>query len=98
MKKKYSSFFSTKRDIPELIPEPENRVEGIYPWLEELESSLEETDPVPRKMDKNLPQKLNKDKDKSDKKVRELERKIRISVAVKKRYGCQTPSTEWEHT
>ena len=54
MKKKYSSFFSTKRDIPELIPEPENRVEGIYPWLEELECSLEETDPVLRNMDANL--------------------------------------------
>ena len=29
MKKKYSLFFSNRRDIPELEPEPENSVEGM---------------------------------------------------------------------
>ena len=29
LKKKYLSFFSTRRDIPEPVPDPENRVEGI---------------------------------------------------------------------
>ena len=47
LKKKYSSFFSSRRDIPE----PENSVEGIYPSLEKFKSSLEETDPVLRNMD-----------------------------------------------
>ena len=28
LKKKYSSFFSNRRDIPEPEPEPENSVEG----------------------------------------------------------------------
>ena len=31
LKKKYSSFFSNRRDVPEPEPEPENSVEGIYP-------------------------------------------------------------------
>ena len=69
LKKKYSFFFSTRRDIPE----PVDRVEGIYPLLKELESNLEEIDPVPRNMDANLLQKMSEDKDKSDQKVRELE-------------------------
>ena len=29
LKKKYSSFFSNRRDIPEPEPEPKNSVEGI---------------------------------------------------------------------
>ena len=33
LKKKYKLFFDTKRDIPEPVPEPENRMEGIYPLL-----------------------------------------------------------------
>ena len=44
-------------------------MEGIYPLLKELESNLEETDPVPRNMDANLLQKMSEDKDKSDQKV-----------------------------
>ena len=44
-------------------------MEGIYPSLEELESNLEETDPVPRNMDVSPLQKLSEEKDKSDKKV-----------------------------
>ena len=44
-------------------------MEGIYPSLEELESSLEKTDPVLRNRDKNLLQKLKEDKNKSDQKV-----------------------------
>ena len=59
MKKKYSSFFSNRRDIPEPEPELENSVEGIYPLLKEFKNSLEETDPVLRNMDANVLQKLN---------------------------------------
>ena len=44
MEKKYSSFFSNRRDIPEPEPEPENSVERIYPWLKEFKNSLEETE------------------------------------------------------
>ena len=40
LKKKYKSFFSNRRDIPEPIPEPENSVEEIYPLLEEFKYSL----------------------------------------------------------
>ena len=40
LKMKYNIYFSTRRDIPELVQEPENSVEGIYPLLDELESSL----------------------------------------------------------
>ena len=55
LKKKYKSFFSNRRDIPEPIPEPENSVEEIYPSLKEaeLESSLEGTYPMLR-CDANL--------------------------------------------
>ena len=59
LKKKYSSFFSNRRDIPEPEPELENSVEGIYPLLKEFKNSLEETDPVLRNMDANVLQKLN---------------------------------------
>ena len=48
-------------------------MEGIYPSLEEFKSSLEETDPVPRNMDMSMLLKMNKDKEKSDLKVEELE-------------------------
>ena len=57
--KKYSSFFSNRRDIPELEPEPENSVEGINPSLKEFKNSLEKKDPVLRNMDANVLQKLN---------------------------------------
>ena len=69
MKKKYSSFFSTSRDITE----PEDSVEGIYPLPEEFKSILEEIDPVPRNMDENVLQKTSEDKDKSDQTVLELD-------------------------
>ena len=62
LKKKYSSFFSNRRDIPEPEPELENGVEGIYPLLKEFKNSLEETDPVLRNMDTNVLQKLSKDR------------------------------------
>ena len=55
LKKKYSSFFSNRKDIPE----PENSVEGIHPSLKECKNSLEETDPLLRNMDANGLQKLN---------------------------------------
>ena len=55
LKKKYSSFFSNRRDIPEL----ENSMEGIYQLLKEFKNSLEETDPALRNMDANVLQKLN---------------------------------------
>ena len=55
LKKKYKSFFGNGRDKPELVPEPENSMEGIYPSLKEaeLESSLDETYPVLKNMDMN---------------------------------------------
>ena len=65
VKKRYKSFFSARR----YIPETENSVEGIYPSLEEaeLENSLGGTYQGLREiMDKNLLQKLNKAKDMSD--------------------------------
>ena len=46
LKKKYSSFFINKRDIPEPEPEPENSMEGICPSLREFKDSQEDTDPV----------------------------------------------------
>ena len=59
MKKKYSSFFSNRRDISETEPEPKNSIEGIYPLLKEFKNSLEKTDPVLRYMDTNVVQNLN---------------------------------------
>ena len=53
-KKRYSSFFNTRRDIPEPEPEWGNSVKGIYPSLDEFKSSLEEIDPVLRNMDANM--------------------------------------------
>ena len=73
MKKKYPSFFSNMRDIPEPEPEPENIVEGIYPSLKEFKNSLEEADPVLRNMDRNMLQELNDDRDRSDQRSREME-------------------------
>ena len=72
LKKRYKSFFSPRRDIPERVPEPENSVEGIYPSLKEavLESSFEGTYPVLRVIMKaNMLQKFNKAKEMSDQKV-----------------------------
>ena len=69
LKKKYKSFFSTNRDIPEPVPEPANSVEGINPSLKEaeFESSLARIYPVLRViMDTNMQQKLNKAKDMID--------------------------------
>ena len=71
LKKKYSSFFNARRDIPK--PEQENSVEGIYPSLDEFKSSIEEINPVLRYMDLTMLQKMNEDKDKSDQKAQELE-------------------------
>ena len=59
LKKKYSSFFSNRRDIPETESEPENSMEGICPALREFKDSQEDTDPVLRDMDVNVQQKLN---------------------------------------
>ena len=56
-----------------VVREPGNSVEGIYPLLDEFKSSLEEIDPVLRNMDANMLEKMNKDKDRSDQKVQELE-------------------------
>ena len=68
-KKKYSSFFNTRRDIPEPVPELGNSMEGIYPLLDEFKSSLDEIDSVLRNMEANMLQKMNYDKDRSDHKV-----------------------------
>ena len=59
LKKKYSSFFSNRIDIPE--PEPENSVEWIYPSLKEFKNSLE-TDPILSNIDVNVQRKLNEDR------------------------------------
>ena len=72
-KKKYGSFFNTRREIPHPEPKPGNSMEGIYPLLDEFKSSLEEIDPVQRNLDANMLQKMNEDKDRSDQKVQELE-------------------------
>ena len=80
MKKKYSLFFSNRRDIPEPEPEPENSVEGIYPMLKEFKKSLEETDPVLRNMDRNVLQKLNNDRDRSDQKSQEMEGSLGLAL------------------
>ena len=69
MKKRYRSFFNTRRDIPQPKQEPENQVEGIYPWLDEFKSSIKVVDPVLRNMDMNVLQKIMDDKNKSDQKV-----------------------------
>ena len=60
LKKKYSLFFSGRRDITEPEPEPENSLEGICPLLREFKDSKKNTDPVLRDMDSNVLQKLNK--------------------------------------
>ena len=73
LKKKYSLFFSDRRNIPELEPEPKNCMEGTYPSLKEFKNSLEEADPVLRNMDRNMLQELNDDRDRSDQRSREME-------------------------
>ena len=40
LKKKYNSFLSNSRDIPEPEPERENSMEGIYPLLKEFKKCL----------------------------------------------------------
>ena len=62
LKKRYSSFFNTRRDIPELEPEPGNRVEGIYTLLDEFKNSIEEIDPVLRNLDSIMIQKTSNDR------------------------------------
>ena len=84
LKKRYSSFFSNRRDIPE----PENNMEGIYPSLYELKNSIEVVDPVLRNMDANMLQKINNDEDRSDQKVQEMEGSLELSAASYKRHGC----------
>ena len=71
--KKYSSFFSNRRDIPEAEPKPENSMEGIYPLLKEFKNIQEDTDPVQRNMDVNVLQKLNNDRDRRDQRSRKME-------------------------
>ena len=55
-----------RRDIPELEPELENSMEGIYPSLDKFKNSIEDGDPVMRNMESNTLKKINDDKDKSD--------------------------------
>ena len=40
MKKKYSSFFNAKRDIPEPEPDAGNSMKGIHPSLDKFKSSF----------------------------------------------------------
>ena len=76
LKKKYSSFFSDRRDIPE----PEISVEGIYPSLREFKDNQEEIDPVLRNMDANMLQRLNDDRERSDQRSRELEGSLGLAL------------------
>ena len=80
LKKKYDSCFSNKRDIPEPEPEPEYSMEGIYPLLKEFKNSLEETDPVLRKVDANVVQKLNINRDRNDQRSREMEGSLGLAL------------------
>ena len=80
MKTKYSSLFSNRNDTPELEPEPENSVEGIYPWLKEFKNSQEDTDPVLRNMDANVQQKFNDERDRSDQRSREMEGSLGLAL------------------
>ena len=80
MKKKYILFFSKRRDIPEPEPEPGNSREGIYPLLKEFKNSPEETDPVLRNMDANVLQKLNKDRDRSEQRSREMKGSLGLAL------------------
>ena len=63
MKKKCSSFFSNRREIPEPEPETEKNMEGIYSLLKEFKTRQEETDLVLRNMDANVLQKLSDNRD-----------------------------------
>ena len=77
LKKKYTSFFGTRKRYTRASTRAgEQRESDIYSLLKEaeLESSLEGTYPVLRViMEANMLQKLNETKDMSDQKVRELE-------------------------
>ena len=82
LKKKYSLFFSNRRDIPEPEPEPENSMEGICPSLREFKDSQEDTDPVLRNMDANMLQRLNDDRDKSDQRSREMQGALGLALQL----------------
>ena len=88
MKKKYSSFFNARRDIPK--PEQENSVEGIYPSLDEFEDSLEEIDSVLRNMVANMIQKINKDK--SDQGVHEVEGSLGLVIQAIRDIDVKIPA------
>ena len=45
----------------------------MYSSLNKFKNRLEETDPVLRNMDENVPQKLNDDRDRSDQRYQEME-------------------------
>ena len=76
LKKRYSSFFSNRKDILELELEPGNSLEGSYSSLNKFKSSREEVDPVLRNMDENMLQKINNDKVWSDQQVQEMEESL----------------------
>ena len=80
LKKKYSLFFSDRKDTPEPEPEPENSVEGIYPLLREFKDRQEETDPVLRNMNANMLQRLNNDRDRSDQRSREMKGSLILAL------------------
>ena len=74
LKNKYSSFFSNRKDIPELEPEPESSMERIYPSLSEtFEDSLKETAPMLKSMDARTIQQVNNHRDRMEQKAREME-------------------------
>ena len=80
LKKRYSSFFYHRRDVPEPEPEPENSVEGTYPSQDEYKNSVEEGDPVLGNVDTNMLKNINNDKDKSDQKVREMKGSLGLAM------------------
>ena len=74
LKNKYSSFFSSRGEIPEPEPEPESSVERIYPSLSEsFEHSLKRAAPILSNMDSNMLQRMNDDRDRTDQKAREMD-------------------------
>ena len=93
LKNKYSSFFSNRRDIPELVPELESSVEKIYPLLSEFfEDSREEIAPVGRNMVANMLQRMSNDRYRADQKSREMEESLGLALKAIQRFEARNAS------
>ena len=69
--KSFKKRFNTRRDIQDSKPDPGTSSIVVY---------VEEIDPVLRNMDANVIQKMNKDKDKSDQRVQEMEGSLELAM------------------